>query len=124
MSIGTLCRAVALCVGALIALPACTVRTGPPTADAYVYSRPPTAAVYSAPRGYYSGNTYYWYDNRWWYESPRGWAYLREEPRPLYRYRTERWRPGVGQPPPAYERPYGYGGGPPPSVAPPKPAPR
>lgn len=86
-----------------------------------MYAHPGTG-VYSAPRGYYAGNTYYWYDNRWWYESPRGWAYLRQEPAPLYQYRTERYRPGVAQPPPAYG--YPYGGGPPPPVRPPLPAPR
>lgn len=101
----------------------CTVRTYPPAADAYVYvgdSPPPD--IYTAPRGYYNGNTTYWYGNRWWYQSPRGWGYFREEPRELQRYRS-----GVQQPPPA--RPHGYGGGPgyggPPYGAPPPlPAPR
>lgn len=95
----------------------CTVRTYPPAADAYVYAgTSPPPNLDTAPRGYYNGYTTYWYDNHWWYHSPRGWHYYRDEPRELQRY-----RPGVQQPPPAYPR--GYGGGPygPP---PPLPAPR
>lgn len=86
----------------------CTVTTRPPAVDAYVYAgTPPPPAIYSAPRGYYNGYTTYWYDNHWWYQSPRGWAYFRHEPRGLQRY-----RPGVQQPPPA------YGGGPGPGYGP------
>lgn len=96
----------------------CTVTTRPAPVDAYVYAgTEPPPAIYSAPRGYYNGATTYWYDNHWWYRTPRGWGYYREEPRELQRY-----RPGVQQPPPAYPR--GYGGGPGYGPPPPLPAPR
>jgi hypothetical protein len=125
---GTLVRAGAVALACAAA--GCTLRAGPAPVDAYAYSSPPPG-IYQAPRAYYSGNTYYWHGDHWWYQSPRGWAYLREEPTPLYRS-----RPYVAQPPPAYPRhyggggyggggygrPYGYGGGPP--VPPPLPAPR
>lgn len=117
---GTLCRASVIAFAVVAS--ACTVRTGPPVTDAYVYSSPPPN-INSAPRGYYAGETYYYHNDHWWHRSPNGWAYLREEPAPLHRY-----RPGVAQPPPAYYppgRPYGYGGGPGGTyVPPPLPAPR
>jgi hypothetical protein len=115
--IGTLVRAGAVALACAAA--GCTVRASPAPVDAYAYSSPPSG-IYSAPRTYYSGNTYYWYGDHWWYESPRGWAYLREEPAPLYRR-----RPGVAQPPPAYwggGPRYHHGGGP--YVPRPLPAPR
>jgi len=91
----------------------CTVTTYPST-----YPSTPPPNIQAAPRGYYNGNTTYWYDNHWWYRTPNGWAYYRDEPRELQRY-----RPGVQQPPPAYP----HGGGPgyaPPPPPPPLPAPR
>lgn len=101
---GTLGRFVVIAV--VGASSGCTVRTYPPAADAYVYvGSPPPPDIYEAPRGYYNGYTTYWYGNRWWYQSPRGWGYYRQEPPALQRYRS-----GVQQPPPA--RPHGYGGGP------------
>jgi hypothetical protein len=113
---GTLVRAGAAALG--LALAACTVRAGPtPAYGSGYYASQPPSGIYGAPRGYYAGQTYYYTNDHWWYQSPRGgWTYLREEPAPLHRY-----RPGVAQPPPAY-RPYGYGGGP--RVPPPLPAPR
>lgn len=122
MSISRTLGALAVVATALIGS-ACTVRSYPPAADAYVYaSTPPPPNIYHAPRGYYRGYTTYWYDDHWWYQSPRGWAYFRHEPPELQRY-----RPYVHQAPPAYPYPRGYGGGPgygPGYTRPPLPAPR
>jgi hypothetical protein len=110
-----------IAAGALIvAMTGCTVRTGPPVADAYVYAgTPPGEVIYQQPRTTWNGRTVYWYEGRWYTPDRGGWVYLRQEPPELYRHRSR-----VHQAPPAYG-PRGYGGGPyGPRTPPPLPAPR
>jgi len=58
----------------------------------YGYPVYPVAAapveVATYPRVYYGGSYAYLVEDRWYYQSPRGWVVFREEPRELYRYRT------------------------------------
>jgi hypothetical protein len=49
------------------------------------------ADVYAAPVYAYGGVNYYWYNDYWWYRHGDRWVVLHNEPRGLYRYRTERW---------------------------------
>jgi hypothetical protein len=47
--------------------------------------------VYAAPVYAYGGVQYYWHGDYWWYRHGNRWVVLHNEPRGLYRYRTERW---------------------------------
>ncbi len=45
--------------------------------------------VENYPRTYYEGGYVYYGDGRWYRQTPRGWAYYRTEPEPLFRHRTQ-----------------------------------
>lgn len=46
------------------------------------------SGIYSYPRVIYRGRYAYYADNRWYYDSPRGWVVFRQEPSELARYRV------------------------------------
>lgn len=50
-----------------------------------VHTAPPHIEEY--PSTYYEGRPVYYYDNHWYYRRGPGWAYYRDEPRPLVVYR-------------------------------------
>lgn len=107
---------------AALAIPAslvgCSVSTEPlpPRIGGYdtsfVYDVPPN--IYSYPSYSYEGGSAYWANDRWYYQTPRGWVTFRREPPALVRQRTyiqsappaPNYRQGPGYvAPPA--RPYG-----------------
>jgi hypothetical protein len=54
----------------------------------YVEEPPPRIHYY--PQTRYHGRPAYLVEDRWYYSTPRGWAYFREEPRELRAYRQQR----------------------------------
>ena len=88
----------------------------PSVASAQFYVEVHTAPsdIEEYPSTYYEGRPVYWYDGHWYYRRGPGWAYYRDEPRPLvvYRdspewhehrhYREERYRDDRRPPPPPH----------------------
>jgi hypothetical protein len=121
---GVLVGTATLLVGA-----GCTVRTGEGAVDGYAYVRADAIPVYvdRYPHTRYHGRDAYWVDGRWYWAGDDGWYVFRDEPRELYRWRSQYYThtpsgpafegPGVQRPPPAWGG--GPGGGPPPPSPPP-----
>lgn len=91
----------ALVLGILLSgVAACAVHASTvPVGSAELYYGDPYVSGY--PYAQYDGRTVYWYGDRWVYRDGNSWYAYRQEPAPLYRYRTT-----VRQAPPAY--PQGY----------------
>ena len=51
------------------------------------YVEEPPPRIYRYPTAHYHGRPAYLVDGHWYYSSPRGWVYFREEPRELRAYR-------------------------------------
>jgi hypothetical protein len=75
------------------------------TYDDYVYEDSP-GNVEAYPYVVYEGTPTYYVQGRWYRRTPRGWAYYRSEPQPLYGQ-----RPYVPQPTAAYGHYGAYGNG-------------
>ena len=100
---------------ATVVLTGCTASVRPPVSYVEVSSAP--VDVRSYPHTTYDGRDVYYVNDRWMYNDRGRWAYYREEPATLYRYRrspqyappaysTPRQAP-VQVAPPAYQQP-GY----------------
>lgn len=57
------------------------------SAQVYVVVQTAPAHIEEYPSTYYEGRPVYWYEGHWYYRRGPGWAYYREEPRPLIVYR-------------------------------------
>jgi hypothetical protein len=66
------------------------VRTGFVYDYPVVYAERMPARIRYYPRVYYRGRPAYLVRNRWYYETPRGWVFFRDEPRELRRFRRDR----------------------------------
>jgi hypothetical protein len=94
-------------LGALIALPACTVGAYPPAVGGYamVYADSVPDDIYAYPHVYYGGGYAYLVGDSWYYPNSGSWVVLRGEPPELYRYRVNyrsAYGPGYYGPPPGY----------------------
>lgn len=79
----------------------------PSVASAQFYVEVHTAPshIEEYPSTYYEGRPVYWYDGHWYYRRGPGWAYYRDEPRPLVVYRDS---PEWHHHPRHYDRPRHY----------------
>src|SRR5262245_1670740 len=65
----------------------------PASAQFYVEIETAPPRIEEYPSTYYDGRPVYYYDNHWYYRRGPGWAYYRDEPRPLVVYRASpEWR--------------------------------
>ncbi len=49
---------------------------------------PPPSFIATTAPVYYEGRPAFWYNERWYFRTPTGWAYYRAEPKYLYEQRT------------------------------------
>jgi hypothetical protein len=111
-------RILTMAVAAVAGPLGCTVHaTTEPVGYTEVTSSPADAYYYSYPNTEYEGHPVYYVEGRWIYRDRDRWRAYREEPAPLYRYRTT-----VQQAPPAPRYP-NYGPPPARQYGPPQPAP-
>jgi hypothetical protein len=76
--------------GPLSCMASAHVRTGVVYDEPVVYVERAPARIRYYPRYYYRGRPAYLVQNRWYYDTPRGWVVFREEPRELQRFRRDR----------------------------------
>jgi hypothetical protein len=54
---------------------------------------PPPAFLVSATPVYFEGHPTFFYNERWYFRTPAGWAFYRSEPAYLYKYRASHAKP-------------------------------
>lgn len=95
-----------LCAGALASVTGCAATvTARPARPAVIYDYPVVYVeelpprIYDSPSAYFRGHPAYLVNGRWYYESPDGWVYFRDEPRELRQARVTRRYERVRPPP-------------------------
>jgi len=84
--------AIAFAITSATTLVACVgsarMRAGVVYSDPVVYVDTVPDYLYAQPVVYYRGYPAYWVDNRWYYQSSRGWLVFQREPAQLYQHRV------------------------------------